>query len=192
MGRCGMGWPASGRAGRLGQRGVLALMLLATAVGTTPVTVLATGPDAAEPEAVTQAPVAEADAAAIKEVVRKYVAAREENDAKAVAALFTAEADQLVSSGEWRRGREALVSGAMASSQRSSGKRTVTIETVRSIAPGVALADGRYEIGASPGNAARQMWSSFVMVKGTSGGWQIAAIRNMLPAPPPPAAAGGR
>ena len=29
----------------------------------------------------------------------------------------------------------------------------------------------------------RRMWSTFVMVR-ESGGWRIAAIRNMLPAPP--------
>lgn len=131
------------------------------------------------------------EAAAIREVVRKYVAAREENDAQAVAALFTPDADQLVSSGEWRKGRDALVKGAMASSQRSGGKRTITIETIRLIGPAVALADGPYEIAASPGNPARHMWATFVMT-GASGGWRIAAIRNMLPAPPPPAAAGGR
>ena len=42
------------------------------------------------------------DEAAVREVVRKYVDARESIDAKAIEALFTADADQLVSSGEWR------------------------------------------------------------------------------------------
>jgi uncharacterized protein (TIGR02246 family) len=131
------------------------------------------------------------DSAAIKTVVQKYVDAREQGNVEAVTALFTPEADQLVSSGEWRRGREALVSGAMASTQRSGGKRTIAIETIRLVAPGVALADGRYEIAASPGVAARQMWTAFVLTR-DAGAWRITAIRNMLPAPPPPPATGGR
>jgi hypothetical protein len=45
----------------------------------------------------------------------------------------------------------------------------------------VALADGRYEI-AGGDQGARRMWTSFVLTHAASG-WQIAAIRNMLPAP---------
>ena len=47
-----------------------------------------------------------ADAAAVNDIVGRYVDARERADAAAIAALFTSDADQLVSSGEWRRGRE--------------------------------------------------------------------------------------
>jgi len=63
---------------------------------------------------------------AVRDVVRKYVEARELRDPKAVEALFTQDADQLVSSGEWRRGRDAVVRGTMASSQATGGKRTIT------------------------------------------------------------------
>ena len=57
------------------------------------------------------------DEAAIRDVVKEYVGARERQDPAAVGALFTSDADQLVSSGEWRRGREALVKGTLASSR---------------------------------------------------------------------------
>ncbi|MBK8312731.1 MAG: nuclear transport factor 2 family protein [Acidobacteria bacterium] len=57
------------------------------------------------------------DEAAIREIVSKYVDARERIDPKAVEELFTSDADQLVSSGEWRKGREAVVRGTMASSR---------------------------------------------------------------------------
>ena len=117
-------------------------------------------------------------------MVRLYVEAREARDAGAIAALFTEDADQLTSGGEWRRGREALVQGAQASSARAEGKRTITVETVRFLAPGVALADGRYEIAGGGGD--RKMWASLTLTRGVAG-WRIAAIRNMLPAPPPPA-----
>src|SRR5690349_2283248 len=45
------------------------------------------------------------DEAAIREAVQKYLDARDQNSPAAVGALFTADADQLVSSGEWRKGR---------------------------------------------------------------------------------------
>jgi uncharacterized protein (TIGR02246 family) len=122
------------------------------------------------------------DEAAVREVVRRYVDAREARDEKAVAALFTEDADQLVSSGEWRRGRAAVVKGTQASSARNEGKRTITVETVRFLAPDVALADGRYEIGSGT-SAERKMWAS-ITLKRTAAGWRIAAIRNMLPAAP--------
>lgn len=120
--------------------------------------------------------------AAIRQVVQRYVEARDSRDAKAVEALFTPDADQLVSTGEWRKGRPEVVKGTMASSQNSTGKRTITVTSVRMLAPGVALADGPYEIGASGSQAARKMWASLTMVRGTDGEWRIAAIRNMLPA----------
>ncbi len=121
------------------------------------------------------------DEAAIRSVVDKYVAAREQIDAKAVAALFTADADQLVSSGEWRRGLDAVVRGTMASSQASGGKRTITVETIRFVTADVAIVDGRYEIAGGAGGQDRKMWSTFVFRR-TPEGWRIAAIRNMLPA----------
>ncbi|HEY1949422.1 MAG TPA: hypothetical protein VGG97_20610, partial [Bryobacteraceae bacterium] len=49
-------------------------------------------------------PSAGADRAAIRKIVQEYVDAREKQDPKAVEALFTSDADQLVSSGEWRKG----------------------------------------------------------------------------------------
>jgi uncharacterized protein (TIGR02246 family) len=137
------------------------------------------------PAATGQTPAA--DEAAVRGLVKQYVDARERNDAKSVEALFTKDADQLVSSGEWRRGRDQLVKGAMASSAQSGGKRTITVETVRFPASGVAIADGRYEIAGLQGGEARKMWATFVMTR-EQDGWRIAAIRNMLPAPAAPAA----
>jgi uncharacterized protein (TIGR02246 family) len=122
------------------------------------------------------------DAVAVNEIVKRYVDARERADAKAIAALFTSDADQLVSSGEWRRGREEVVMGTLASSKQTGGKRTITVETIRFPSADTAIADGRYEItGGATGD--RRMWTTFVMTR-TKDGWRIAAIRNMLPAPP--------
>ena len=120
---------------------------------------------------------ARGDDDAIRALVRKYMEARESQDAAAVGALFTSDADQLVSSGEWRKGRETLVTGTLASSRNAAGKRTITLTSIRHLGPDVAIADGPYELGD------RKMWTCFVVVK-SGGGWKIAAIRNMLPAAP--------
>ena len=125
------------------------------------------------------------DEAAVRAVVANYVAARERGDAAGVAAVFTEHADQLTSSGEWRRGRDELVRGTLASSKTNSGARTITIRTVRFPAADVAIADGEYVIGATSSAQARNMWTSFVMIR-SGGRWRIDAIRNMLPASPAP------
>ena len=117
---------------------------------------------------------------AIRALVQRYLDARDLGDPKAVAQLFTADADQLVSSGEWRKGRDELVKGAIAST-RGGGKRTLTVDTIRYIAPATAIADARYDL--ASGDSTRHMWSTFVLVR-EQGAWKIAAIRNMLPAPP--------
>jgi len=122
-----------------------------------------------------------ADEAAVRDLVKQYAGAREKGDPAAVAALFTEDADQLVSSGEWRRGRDVLVKGVLSSTQQG-GKRTTTVETVRFLTADAAIVDARYEI-VGGAYVERRMWSSFVMAR-TKDGWRIAAIRNMLPAPP--------
>jgi uncharacterized protein (TIGR02246 family) len=120
--------------------------------------------------------------AAIRAAIQQYVDVREHPDAEALERLFTADADQLVSSGEWRKGREAVVKGTIAASQREAGKRTIAIESIRFLSKNVAIADGRYELMDAAGNTTRKMWTSIVLTRDHSG-WHIAAIRNMLPAP---------
>lgn len=125
---------------------------------------------------------AEPDAQPIRDLVGRYAAAREARDETALRTVLADEADQLVSSGAWRRGREELVEGMRGSTQRRPGSRTLAVETVRFVTADTAVADARYIIAASRGSAERRMWSTFVCVR-TEQGWKIAAIRNMLPAP---------
>lgn len=125
-----------------------------------------------------QAPAGDGDRAAVEGLVARYNAARDNEDPAAIRALFTPDADQLVSSGEWRRGREPLVEGMLRSSRANPGERKLAVENVRFLGSDVALADARYEI-AGPGGT-RRMWSTFVAVR-TAGGWRLTAIRNMLP-----------
>jgi uncharacterized protein (TIGR02246 family) len=124
------------------------------------------------------------DETAVREVVRKYVSARELRDASAIEALFTIDADQQVTSGEWRRGRDQIVPGTLESSRQNTGTRTITVESVRFVTPDVALADGPYEISGSGGGATRRMRATFV-IRRDSDAWRIAAIRNMVPTQAP-------
>jgi uncharacterized protein (TIGR02246 family) len=134
---------------------------------------LASGPLAAQGPADTAK-----DEADIRAVVRKYVDARELRDPAAVEALFTEDADQHTTSGEWRRGRPQVVAGTQQSSTQNPGARTIRVDTVRFVTRDVAIADGPYEI-ASAG-AIRRMWTTFVLRRKTDG-WRIAAIRNAAP-----------
>jgi uncharacterized protein (TIGR02246 family) len=126
---------------------------------------------------------ASADETAVRAVVQQYVEAREAQSADALQKLFTDDADQLVSSGEWRRGRDAVVKGGLASSQQTGGKRALIVERVRFLAAAVALVDARYELTGLQGGSTRSMWATLVIVRDGSG-WRITAIRNMLPAAP--------
>ena len=125
------------------------------------------------------------DEAPVREIVQKYMDTRDRQDANGLESLFTADADQLVSSGEWRKGRDAVVRGTLASSRNTGGQRTITVESVRFLSNDVALADGRYELSGLAGGETRKMWTTLLVTR-TSEGWRIAAIRNMLPAPPAP------
>ena len=114
----------------------------------------------------------------INAVVEKYLEARDNKDAVLLKSLLTDDMDQLVSTGEWRRGKAASVQGMMRSSKSNPGERTIKVENIRFIHPECAIADARYEI-QNPDGSARKMWSTFI-VTNEEGTWKIAAIRNML------------
>ena len=126
-----------------------------------------------------QSPANAADDAAVREVVRRYTQARELNEPKAIEALFTPDADQYTSSGEWRRGMSALIKGMQETSARNPGIRAINVAAVRFITPDVAIVDGEYKTGTD----ARQLWTTLT-VKRDARGWRIAAIRNMAPTGP--------
>jgi uncharacterized protein (TIGR02246 family) len=129
-----------------------------------------------------EAPTSGAADVEVRALVDRYVAARESQDPRAIEALFSEDADQLTTSGEWRRGRGAVVLGSLASSRRNAGTRHIAIDAVRLVAADVAIADGSYEIRGVNG-AIRRMRTTFVAVRGAAG-WRIAAIRNMAPTEP--------
>lgn len=131
-----------------------------------------------------QSPASAKDEDAVRDLIRAYVEARGQRDGSRLSSMLAPDADQLVSTGEWRKGRGELVRGMLASSESNAGARTVRVEAVRFIAPGAAIADGRYEIAGTDSGQARRMWSTFVVAR-ENGVWRIQAIRNMLPSGSP-------
>ena len=117
-----------------------------------------------------------ADESAVRDVVRRYTEARELSDPKAIEALFTPDADQYTSGGEWRRGVPQLVKGMLETSARNPGQRVITIAAVRFVTSDVAIVDGDYTTGAD----ARRIWTT-ITAKRESGRWRITAIRNIAP-----------
>lgn len=138
-----------------------------------------------------QSPSSHADEIAIRGLIQRYVDARNSRDAEKTRSLFTTDADQLVSTGEWRKGIDAVVQGAMASSQKEAAKSSIEVEAVRLLGSEIALVDGRYETVISATGASRRMWTTLI-VKRTGHGWRIAAIRNMLPTPAAASTSQGR
>jgi uncharacterized protein (TIGR02246 family) len=117
---------------------------------------------------------------ALRQLIQRYVDARNHLNIATLRQIFTSDADQLVSTGTWRRGLEALLQGAIASSKKENGQSIVTVEYIRMLGPDTAIVDGRYEASTAGAAEPRKMWSAFVLQR-TSDGWKIAAIRNMLP-----------
>ncbi len=122
-----------------------------------------------------------ADETAIRAVIKAFIDTREANDPAGLAALMTADVDQRQTSGNMRSGRDAVVSGSMATQQSTGGRRTITVDSLRFVGADVALADGRYDsVGRNDGTDRRMLTS--MVLRREAGAWKIAAIRNMLPA----------
>lgn len=113
-------------------------------------------------------------------LIDQYAQARETKDTVLLEQILTKDIDQLVSSGEWRRGFETAKQGMLNSSTANPGSRTLTIDQIRFLSSKTALVDTRYEIQNADGSL-RKMWSTFIVVF-QNNRWKITAIRNMLPA----------
>jgi len=113
-------------------------------------------------------------------LIADYSDARQSKDQALLDRILASDVDQLVSSGEWRNGKTESLAGMMRSSRSHPGERTITVDRIRFLNPGTAIADARYEIRNADGTS-RKMWSTFVVVY-QDNAWKISAIRNMLPA----------
>ncbi|MDN3205549.1 nuclear transport factor 2 family protein [Algoriphagus sediminis] len=112
-------------------------------------------------------------------LISQYSKARESMDTVLLDKILTEDIDQLVSSGNWRSGKEESVQGMLRSSTSNPGERKLTVEKIRFLSKDVALVDAKYEI-INEEIVVRKMWSAFLVQK-LEKEWKIAAIRNMLP-----------
>lgn len=120
---------------------------------------------------------------AIRRVIQQHDQTRSAGDWRAASNLFTNEGSTLTSAGEWRRGRAQLekLGAATGTAAYKGGKYTSTVESVRMLAPTVALVDTRFEI-ASIAGGSRRGHTTYVLVK-EGDQWRIAASRSMVPTP---------
>ena len=124
-----------------------------------------------------------ADEQAARAANQAFLDTREKNNPAGLAALLTADVDQRQTSGNMRSGRDAVVTGSLATQQSTGGRRTITVDSLRFVGDDVAIADGRYDsLGRADGTDQRMLTSMVLRREG--GAWKIAAIRNMLPSTP--------
>jgi uncharacterized protein (TIGR02246 family) len=121
-----------------------------------------------------------ADEAAIRAVVQAFIDTRESDDREGLTATLTAEADQLVSTGNIRTGRDAVVDGSLSTTTSNGGRRQISIETIRFLSPGIAIGDGPYDVVDRINGPDRHYLTTMVFQR-IDGRWKIAAIRNMQP-----------
>ena len=117
---------------------------------------------------------------AIRALITQYLKTRAENDEAGLLALLTDDIDQLTTSGTLRSGRDGVSTGSLASSQNNTGKRSITVESIRFIKPDVAMVNGRYDI-VDRANAPDSHYLTSILVVMVDGRWLISAIRNMQP-----------
>ncbi len=115
----------------------------------------------------------------ITQLIDQYSQARETQDTVLLKSILTDDIDQLVSSGEWRNGKNESVKGMQNSTQSNPGSRTLKVEKIKFLSDEIALVDCRYIIKNPNGNE-RNMWSSFTVLFQREQ-WKITAIRNMNP-----------
>ena len=122
------------------------------------------------------------DDAAVRRVIQQHDQTRTSGDWKGSANLFAEDGATLTSSGEWRRGRAQIEKGGATAGAGvyKGAKYSTTIDSVRLLAPTVALADGTFEISGIGGS--RKGHSTYVLVK-SGDAWRIAASRSMVPTP---------
>lgn len=115
----------------------------------------------------------------ITQLIDQYSQARETQDTVLLKSILTDDIDQLVSSGEWRNGKNESVKGMQNSTQSNPGSRTLKVEKIKFLSDEIALVDCRYTI-KNPNGVERNMWSSFNVIYQEEQ-WKITAIRNMNP-----------
>ena len=122
-----------------------------------------------------------ADEEAIRQTDDVFVKAYGQGNAKAVAALFTADAEYVDELGNVFQGRDAIEESLKEFFAENPGcKLEMNIDTIRFISPGVAVEDGTTSITRAEGETAADSLYTTVHVK-TDGKWLAASVRDHAP-----------
>ena len=129
------------------------------------------------PTAAQDLPDRSADKAAIRQVTQDYILRRDDNDEAGLRALLSPNADQRLTSGRMRSGREEVVAGSLNSTQTSGGKRVISLKSIRFLGADVAIANGSYDSLGRADGTDLHMQTTIVFWR-VDGKWLIDAIRN--------------
>ena len=125
------------------------------------------------------------DQSEIRTILDDYMRLWMEGDAQACADLYDVDGDALGVDGTFLHGRDEIKQYYdTVMSGKYSGLVVRRLETtgLRPLAPGLALLDARWEVGAAPEDGpGTPVRASFVMTQADSA-WKIAAARLMVPA----------
>jgi uncharacterized protein (TIGR02246 family) len=123
---------------------------------------------------------AEAEIAAIRAQSEAFVAAFNKQDVKAVAALWTTDGEYMDDAGRRFVGRDAIEKGyAEFFTANPKAKIQITIDSLRVLASGVAIEEGRAAAGSPPADAAGSSQYTVTHVK-VDGKWLMASVRDAL------------
>lgn len=125
------------------------------------------------------APEASTDEKAIHQLIDEVEKAYNAADAKALAALFTDDAELVDEDGDVTHGREAIEERFVAAfAARPGAKMSIEVESIRSIGPGLLVEDGTTTVTVSPGEPPERSRYAVVHVK-QDGKWRMASARDI-------------
>lgn len=117
---------------------------------------------------------------AIEATAEKYTQAYAQRDARAIGALFTAEAEYVDADGVIFHGREAIVAECEAGfAARPPGKIEIEILSIRPVTSNVVVEDGVSTFRAEGSDAQSQARYTATHVQQTDGGWLLASVREL-------------
>jgi uncharacterized protein (TIGR02246 family) len=122
-----------------------------------------------------------ADEIAIRQSDAAFVTAYQQGDAKAVAALFTPDAEYVDEQGTLFQGRDAIEESLTGFfTEHADCKLQLTVETIRFLSPEVAIEDGRTLAIHTEFSTPIESRYTSIHVK-TNGKWMVASVRDHAP-----------
>ena len=119
------------------------------------------------------------DERAIREAIDSFAGSFEKGDARAIAGLFTEDGEAVDAEGGTIQGRSALEEHYAARFEASPGdKMASTVETIASLAPGVARVTGRTQVTPQDGSAPVEGRYAGIYIK-RDGRWLLASVREI-------------